>query len=125
MHTHLITQEDVVLFKQILDIYLMPIIGNPVLSGPFTDMEKPASPVVFLKENVIKIFMQDGVRIYFLMRKRTAFNASEKNLIARFAGNLYDTSHFHTHLQDEEEIVPTPVHSSRPLSGGASIGSAY
>lgn len=88
MNTHLTTQEDITIFKHILDLCLRPVIGSAALSGPFTDAEKAAEPAVFPDDRSVKIFMPNGSRIYFLMKKRSAFTVSDKNMLARFVSRL-------------------------------------
>lgn len=88
MNTHLTTQEDITIFKHILDLCLRPVIGSAELTGPFTDIEKAAVPSVFLDERTVKIFMPNGGRIYFLMKKRVAFNVTDRNMLTRFVGKL-------------------------------------
>lgn len=88
MNTHLTTTEDITIFKHILDLFLRPVIGSAKLSGPFTDAEKTGVPSVFLDERTLKIFMPNGSRIYFLIKKRNAFNVSDKNMLTRFVSKL-------------------------------------
>lgn len=115
MNTHLTTQEDITIFKHILDLCIRPAIGTASLSGPFTDAEKAAVPAVFLDEQTVKIFMPNGGRIYFLIQKRSAFNVSDRNMLARFVSRLQGSVYGNDALSAYKEASASRVRQeSRP-----------
>ncbi|NLC24504.1 MAG: hypothetical protein GX776_08600 [Oxalobacter sp.] len=109
MNTHLTTQEDITIFKHILDLCIRPVIGSARLSGPFTDAEKASVPAVFLDEKTVKIFMPNGGRIYFLMQKGSAFNLSDKTMLTRFVSRLQSTVYGSDALSAYRETSGVPV----------------
>ncbi|MDL2284015.1 hypothetical protein LJC19_02580 [Oxalobacter sp. OttesenSCG-928-P03] len=74
-------ERKIAVFRDILEIYIQPMMHGAVMSGPFTDAIRPFSGVVYDTQHRIKIFVTESERIYFIFQRRLPFGAGEKNLI--------------------------------------------
>lgn len=71
-------ENDIAIFRDILESYIQPVTYGAIMSGPYTDAVRPLSPVVYDTQHRIKIFVCENSRIYFIFQRRLPFSAKEK-----------------------------------------------
>lgn len=104
------TQCNITIFRNIIKSYIMPLIHNTSMEGPFSDSRKSKHCVTFDTIHKIRIYISTEENIYFILKRVIPFINEEKEFIEQIVSkviynDVYRKHSFHQIICDIIERV--------------------